>query len=67
MPYSQMLTACLLTFNIILPVMVVATINNMFLAIILTFISTVAYQARGAHFVHRARWSVHDITQTLVA
>lgn len=44
MPYSQMLTTCLLTFNIILPVMVAATIDNTALAIVLAFISTVAYQ-----------------------
>ena len=44
MPYSQMLTACLLVFNIILPVMVVATIKNMTVAVVLTCISTVAYQ-----------------------
>ena len=44
MPYSQMLTVCLLVFNIILPVMVVATIDGTVLAMVLTCMSTVAYQ-----------------------
>lgn len=44
MPYSQMLTACLLVFNLTLPIMVAATINSLVMGVALTFISTVAYQ-----------------------
>ena len=44
MPYSQMLTLCLLVFNITLPLMVAANINAMWLAILVNVISTVAYQ-----------------------
>lgn len=44
MPYSQMLTMCLLVFNITLPLMVAGNINAMWLAILVNVISTVAYQ-----------------------
>ena len=44
MPYSQMLTVCLLFFNLTLPIIVVTTVSGLWLAIILTLISSLAYQ-----------------------
>lgn len=44
MPYAQMLTACLVVFNVTLPIMVAGNINALWLAVLVNFISTVAYQ-----------------------
>ena len=44
MPYAQMLSVCLVVFNLTMPIMVAGHINNLWLAILVNFISTVAYQ-----------------------
>ena len=44
MPYAQMLSVCLVVFNLTMPIMVAGHIKHLWLAILVNFISTVAYQ-----------------------
>ena len=44
MPYAQMLSVCLVVFNLTMPIMVAGHIRHLWLAILVNFISTVAYQ-----------------------
>jgi len=44
LPYAQMLTACLLVFNLFMPIVVAAHTNSMWLAVVIAFMSTMAYQ-----------------------
>jgi predicted membrane chloride channel (bestrophin family) len=39
-----MLTACLLVFNLFMPIVVAAHTNSMWLAVVIAFMSTMAYQ-----------------------
>jgi predicted membrane chloride channel (bestrophin family) len=44
MPYAQMLSVCLVVFNLTMPIMVAGHIKHLWLAILVNFISTGAYQ-----------------------